>query len=185
MDRPLYAYAYAHVRYDDAIAMLAQDPQDLLQDAIDASVEHAHEVHASLHVPIGGFDLGRDVIVHLGTFQPVEQLRGTLPLRWEAATGQILFPTVHATLEIGALAVHSPGVQVTLVGSYTPPLGPVGGALDRAVTHRLAESVVHRFVQDVAERLEARVVRAVDLRLAEVAVDHVREELAQAAVTQS
>lgn len=170
MTRPLYAYAYAHVPYDDAIAMLAEDPHGLLQSATDASLEHADTVVANLHLEIGGFDLGRDVVVDLGQFNPVEQLRGVLPISWEAAEGHVLFPTVDATLEVAAMSLHPPMVQVTLAGTYEPPLGPLGRVIDRAVTRRLAEAVIHRFVHDVAERLEHLVDRAGDLQLAQVPV---------------
>lgn len=170
MDRPLYAYTYADVAYDDAIALLADDPEDVLQSATDASVDHGDEVVARLELDVAGFEVGRDVVVHLGAFDPIEQLRGVLPLRWEAAEGQVLFPTVDATLEIAAMSLHPPMTQVTLAGHYRPPMGAIGRALDR-VAHRAAEAVIHRFVRDVAERLEALAARAVTLRLQDVAVE--------------
>lgn len=157
MTRPLYAYDYAHVAFDDAIALLAEDPGGLLQSATDASMQHADEVVTNLHVEVAGFDLGRDVVIELGEFEPVEALRCILPVSWRAASGHLLFPTVAATLEIAALSLQPPLVQVTLAGSYDPPLGPLGTMVDRALTQRMAEAVIHRFVQDVACRLEARV----------------------------
>lgn len=157
MSRPLYAYDYAHVGFDDAIALLAQDPQGLLQSATDTSMRHADNVVTNLHVEVAGFDLAREVLVELGEFQPVEALRCVLPVSWRAASGHLLFPTVAATLEIAALSLQPPLVQVTLAGSYDPPLGPLGHVVDRALTHRMAEAVVHRFVEDVASRLESRV----------------------------
>lgn len=169
MDRPLYAYTYADVAYDDAIALLAEDPEGVLQSATEASVEHADDVVARLELGVGGFEVGRDVVVHLGTFDPVEQLRGVLPLHWEAAQGHVLFPTVDATLEVAAMSLHPPMVQVTLTGNYHPPMGLVGRAIDR-VAHRAAEAVIHRFVRDVAERLEALASHAVAVRLEDVAL---------------
>jgi hypothetical protein len=157
MTRPLYAYAYANVSYDDASAILAADPQHLLQSTTDSAMEHADRVVTNLHVEVAGFDLGRDVVVELGTFEPVEQLRSALPVRWQAATGHLLFPTVDATIEVAALSLHPPMVQLTLNGTYDPPLGPFGHVLDRSLTHRMAEAVIHRFVHELAARLEARV----------------------------
>jgi hypothetical protein len=153
--RPLYAYTYADVAYDDAIEVLARDPDALLQDATDSSAAHGEEVVSSLAVDLGGFELGRDVVIELEPFQPVEVLRGVLPLRWRAARGHLLFPTVDGQLEIAALSLHPPRVQVTLTGSYDPPFGAAGSLLDRAGPHRVAEAVVHRFVREVAARLEA------------------------------
>ena len=168
--RPLYAYAYADVPYDDAIAMLAEDPEGLLQSATDVSMRHADRVVANLHVDVGGFDLSRDVVVAIGAFDPVEQLRGVLPIAWRAAEGHVLFPTVDGTLEVAAMSLHPPMVQVTLCGSYEPPLGPLGRVVDRTIARRISEAAIHRFVHDVAERLQALVARAGDLRLAEVPI---------------
>ena len=148
--------------------MLAEDPEGLLQSATDVSVEHADEVVSNLHLEVGRFDLGRDVVVELEDFEPVEQLRGVLPLHWRAASGHVLFPTVDATLEVAALSLHPPMVQVTLAGAYDPPLGPLGRVVDRTLTRRLAAAVIHRFVHDVAARLEALVTRAADLQLVAV-----------------
>ncbi|MEX0835886.1 MAG: hypothetical protein WD010_07330 [Nitriliruptor sp.] len=154
MERPLYAYDYADVPYDDAIELLATDPERLLQDATDRSAAHAEEVVGNLAVDLGGFELGRDVVIELDAFQPVEVLRGVLPLRWRAARGHLLFPTVDAQLEITALSLSPPRVQVALTGSYDPPFGVAGDLLDRAGPHRVAEAVVHRFVREVTARLE-------------------------------
>lgn len=165
MDRPLYAYAYAEVPFDDAIAMLASDPEGLLQSATESSVEQAGEVVSNLRLEVGGFDLGRDVTIELGRFDPVEQLRAVVPISWRASAGHHLFPTLDASLEVAALSLQPPVVQVTVAGMYEPPMGLLGSVLDRTVLHRVAESVIHRFVHEVAERLEQR--------LAELALDEV------------
>lgn len=158
MFRPLYAYDYADVLYDDAVALLADDPEGLLQSATDTSMAHAGEVVSNLHLQLGGFELGRDVVVHLGELDATsEEARSVMPIHWEAATGHLLFPTVDATLEVAAMSIHPPMVQVTLAGSYDPPFGPLGRAIDRSLTHRVAEAVILRFVRDVATRLEERV----------------------------
>ena len=46
--------------------------------------------------------------------------------------------------------------QVDLRGTYAPPLGLLGGAIDALAGHRIAEAAVHRFVTAVAERLRRR-----------------------------
>jgi hypothetical protein len=152
--RTLYAYDYADVAYDDAIEVLARDPEALLQDATDLSAAHGEEVVGNLAIDLGGFELGRDVVIELEPFRPVEVLRGVLPLHWRAARGHLLFPTMEGQLEICALSLSPPRVQVTLTGTYEPPFGVAGEVLDRAGPHRVAEAVVHRFVREVAARLE-------------------------------
>jgi hypothetical protein len=157
MARPLHAYSYAEVPFDDAIALLASDAQGLLQKATDASTDQGDRVLATLHLDIGGFEISRDVVVEVGDFEPVGIMRSVVPLRWRAARGHLLFPTVDARLEITALSLEPPLVQVTLTGTYEPPLGAFGELLDRAFDQRVAEVVIHRFVNEVADRLEHRV----------------------------
>lgn len=157
MGRPLYAYSYAGVAYDDAIATLAREPRRLLQSATDASSSLGGEVVGSLAVDLGGFEVGRDVTIEIGQFEPIEVLRSILPVRWKAVRGALLYPTVDGQLEIAALSLHPPRVQVTLSGEYDPPFGWSGDVIDRAVLHRVAEAVAHRFVGEVAERLQVAV----------------------------
>jgi hypothetical protein len=160
MDRPLYVYTYADVPYDDAVTLLSEDPEGLLQKATDVSSAHGGDLVGNLHVDVGGFELGRDVVIELGEFTAEDDLRGTLPVKWRAAKGHLLFPTMNATLEVSALSLHPPLVQVTLAGTYAPPLGSVGALLDQMFDRRLAEAVVHRFVGEVASRLEDLVATA-------------------------
>jgi hypothetical protein len=55
--------------------------------------------------------------------------------------------------ELSFWPLTSTETQLELEGAYEPPLGLVGGAIDAAVGHRLAEAVVHRFLNDVVEQL--------------------------------
>jgi hypothetical protein len=43
------------------------------------------------------------------------------------------------------------GTLIALAGSYRPPLGLVGAALDRVVLHRLAAATMRRFVNRIGE----------------------------------
>lgn len=154
MSHPIYVYCYAKVSFDDAVALLEGDPRSLLQDATEVSVDRADTVLSMLHTHVGQFDVGRDVTIELGTFRPAELTRSLVPIRWKADKGHLWFPTMDATLEIAALSVSPPLVQVTLAGSYTPPLGPLGAVVDAIVAHRVAEAATHTFVNEVADRLE-------------------------------
>lgn len=154
MDRPIYSYAYAKVDFDDAIALLAGDPERLLQDATMASVAHTERIVATLHADVVGRGVDRDVVIELGEFDPVEILRSVVPVRWKAARGHLWFPTMDASLEVAALSLRPPLVQVTLVGTYRPPLGPLGAVVDVIGAHRIAEATTLAFVNEVASRLE-------------------------------
>jgi hypothetical protein len=66
---------------------------------------------------------------------------------------ETLIPSLEADIELGELG---PGrTQLSISARYTPPLGPLGHALDRALLHRVAEATVKDFLDRVAERLSA------------------------------
>jgi hypothetical protein len=83
----------------------------------------------------------------------------TVGLRWEA-TGPAgsLFPLLDANISI------SPGqhegtvggkqtARLALTGSYRPPLGRLGAALDQVVLHRVATATIRALLQNVAAAL--------------------------------
>jgi len=83
--------------------------------------------------------------------------RSAVPLRWHAETGRLLFPALAADLEVSAVVLDPPLTQLTVTGSYQPPLGILGAGADRLLLHRLAEATVHRFTHEVADELRRRV----------------------------
>jgi hypothetical protein len=72
-----------------------------------------------------------------------------IPLRW-VATGALsgAFPVLDANLELTAT---DSGTQLDFIGSYRPPLGVLGAALDRLVMHNVARATVQRFAAQLAE----------------------------------
>ena len=78
-------------------------------------------------------------------------------LGWKAARGTSLFPQMEAVLSAWPLSAQE--TQIEIDGTYTPPLGAIGQALDALLLHRFAEAAVHRFLEDVVEQLR-RDVRA-------------------------
>lgn len=157
MDRPLHTYTYLDAPFDLVSRLLAEDATAVLQRATDAGDDETRQLSRSLKVAIGGFELGREVTVRLGEFQPVEVARSVVPVRWEAASGRSLFPAVAAQLEVAAVTLDPPRTQVTLDGTYQPPLGWFGAGVDALLLHRLAEAAVHRFVEEVAAQLRQKV----------------------------
>ena len=87
----------------------------------------------------------------------VRELSGTgssagLALRWEATgPGGALFPVLDADLTLADLGDE--GTLVKLAGVYRPPFGALGGALDRAGLHRVAEATIKGFLAQVAGEL--------------------------------
>lgn len=171
MERPLYAYSYAPVAYEDALAVLGDDPRRILQPATDVAGERAREVGATISIPLGSFEVGRDVTIEVGKMRPIELLRAVVPLRWRAESHAGLFPAVDAQLEVMALSMQPPLTQVTLVGAYRPPFGWVGAAADLLAGHRVAELAVLRFVEEIASRLTELLAEAQPLIAAEGAAE--------------
>lgn len=81
-----------------------------------------------------------------------------LPLSWRATGTPALFPTLDAHIEVAPLGEWR--TQLSLSGTYRPPLGAVGRAADRALLHRVAESTVKDLVDRMAAAIETRVERA-------------------------
>ena len=74
-----------------------------------------------------------------------------LALRWEAAgPGGGLFPVLDADLKLAALGE---GTVLTMAGSYRPPLGSLGEALDRTILHRVAAATIRSFLTRVAAQI--------------------------------
>ena len=49
--------------------------------------------------------------------------------------------------------ITSTETQLDFGGGYEPPMGPLGGALDAMIGHRIADASIHRFLADVAHHL--------------------------------
>jgi hypothetical protein len=95
----------------------------------------------------------RTVVVELG-----DSVRSgstiVFPLRWVAAAGPGLFPSLDADLEVAALR---PGrTLLAMSARYVPPFGPVGRVIDRAVLSRVAEATLKDFLDRVAARIMER-----------------------------
>ena len=76
-----------------------------------------------------------------------------MQLQWEAAKSPRLFPFMRAEFSIYPLTATE--TQLDFAGTYEPPLGVLGSAMNAIIGHRIAEASVHRFVTDVAEYLRA------------------------------
>jgi len=90
--------------------------------------------------------------VELCVGQPIRfPSKTVLPVSWRPASLETLIPSLDADIEFGELG---PGrTQLSISARYTPPLGSLGRALDRALLHRVAEATVKDFLDRVAERL--------------------------------
>jgi hypothetical protein len=72
-----------------------------------------------------------------------------LAVRWEATgPGGGLFPALDANITV--MPADGRTTVLRLTGSYRPPLGTLGTALDAAVLHRVATATIRTFLNDIA-----------------------------------
>jgi hypothetical protein len=107
---------------------------------------YGHESAHLMRVAVGG--LSKMVRVQVRELAWTETSAG-LAIRWEATgPGGGLFPALDADIR---LAPTEEGTTLlTIVGSYRPPLGSLGDALDRTVLHRVAAATIRRFLAKLA-----------------------------------
>jgi hypothetical protein len=156
VERTLYCYAYVEAPFDDVSHELAVHAARIMQRATDESAEQAGTLSRTLRVAVGGFEVSRDVRIQVGDFEPRAVTRSVVPLRWQAEKGRLLFPSLTAELEVAAVVFDPPLTQISVSGTYEPPLGVLGAGADRLLLHRLAEATMHRFTHEVADELRRR-----------------------------
>lgn len=79
-----------------------------------------------------------------------------LAIRWEAAgSSSGAFPVLDADIRLAPAGEQL--TLLTLTGSYRPPFGRAGEAVDRAVMHRVATATVRNFLASMAAVLTRRV----------------------------
>jgi hypothetical protein len=155
----LRCYEYVNRPYAQVRDALRADPAGIFERATKGAASRAHDLAASLHVDLGGVEIGAEVAITVEAIDEVaESPMGHAPmtklkLSWKAAKAAGLFPSMAAELSIYGLSKDE--TQLDLHGRYTPPLGALGSALDSLVGHRLADASVHRFLADVASLLKA------------------------------
>jgi hypothetical protein len=109
---------------------------------------YGENVTGLLRVGLSGFAATK--LVQVSFLEPIyrEDVM-SVGLRWEAAgTTGGLFPVLDATITIGPEGEKT--ARLALVGSYRPPLGRLGAALDTAILHRVATATVRSLLQDAA-----------------------------------
>jgi hypothetical protein len=103
-------------------------------------------------------DVGKEIEISLQNVEETPPSGRTpavthLHFEWKAKQSPGLFPLMHAELSVYALTATE--TQLDFSGTYDPPLGLLGSALDAVVGNRIADASIHRFVSEVAEYLRA------------------------------
>lgn len=155
MRRHVYFYTHLEQGYADLAEVLAGEPAAWLPMPAEAREDGwLVDLHALGALPSGV--AGHTALVRVGgasaaaAGHPATLLRA---VAWQSATAERMVPVLEADLELASLDAY--GCQLSMMGSYRPPLSVIGEAGDRLLGHRVAEACVRRFVLDVAGRLAA------------------------------
>jgi hypothetical protein len=114
--------------------------------------QHGDRLTSTLAVgPGSGGVVSKEVEVELGGVVTDGGVT-TLPLRWRATGPDRLFPIFDGVLEARGESLDAS--RLTVRGTYTVPLGPVGRFGDGVIGRRLARQSLSAFVEGVAQRLD-------------------------------
>lgn len=151
MRRHVYYYTHVEQSFEAARDLLSTDPAVWLPEP---ALTHGDRwlVDLCADGPLPAALATQRAAVEVG--EPIETSAALLrSVTWRAMSGTEAIPVLTADLELNPLS--STVSQLSLIGSYRPPLTVVGDAGDRLIGHRIAEACVRRFVHDVADRLTA------------------------------
>lgn len=154
--REVRAFDYVNHPYDRVREALSRDPLEVFRSATRAATSRVRSLASELRVSLGGVEVGAEIDISVEDVEEVEWGPTSSPatrlhLRWAATQHPRLFPIMSGVLAVYRLTATE--TQLDFSGSYDPPLGPLGDALDAVALHRVAEASVHRFIQDVAHYL--------------------------------
>jgi hypothetical protein len=154
--RTLRCYDYVNQPFAQVEGALRRDAAGIFKRATTGAAERERAIAVQLHVQVGALDVATDVEVEVGpvddtTSSPFGSQATVFPLSWRAASSPSLFPCMKARLSVYPLSRAE--TQLEFEGTYDPPFGWLGDAIDSAVGHRLAEASVLHFLHDVAALL--------------------------------
>ena len=119
--------------------------------ALIATSEDSYSRETGTLTRVGAIGLFKLVRVQVRELARTEKSAG-IALRWEATgPGGGLFPVLDADVRLTPAGEHV--TLLSMAGSYRPPLGALGRALDQAILHRVAAATIRRFVAQVAARI--------------------------------
>jgi hypothetical protein len=119
--------------------------------ALTTTSEDSYSRETGTLTRVGAIGLSKLVRVQMRELARTEKSAG-IALRWEAVgPGGGLFPVLDADVRLTPAGEHV--TLLSMAGSYRPPLGSLGQALDQAILHRVAAATIRRFVAQVAARI--------------------------------
>lgn len=149
----LHCYDYVNHDYASVREALLADPIAIFRDATTRGTGDAAK--SELRVTLGALELAAAIEIEIVSTWPSRSPLGkpaqAITMTWKSPNRPGWFPTMSATLTCYALS--STETQLDFDGTYEPPLGVFGAAVDAVAMHRFAERAVANFVSEVATYL--------------------------------
>jgi len=142
-----------HAPFRRIESVLLRDPRSWVPAAARRAEGHRERLLTEAGVPIDGHRISRTVVLKFEHPPLRAPSRTLLPFSWADSQHRVMLPTLEADLELASL-----GPETTLLAinaRYTPPLGRLGAAMDRALLHRVAEATLKDFLDRIGRRLVA------------------------------
>jgi hypothetical protein len=150
-DMLIQDFAQIDLGFDEVSARVRADPHALIAESAGAAYRHGERLSVRLTPLLGIPRLGKSIDVDLA--EPYEREdRLVIPMHWWAPGATRLFPHLDGDLEFAPLGARTS--QITLMGSYDPPLGFIGRRADVLLLHRIAEASIRSFLIRVSRNLE-------------------------------
>jgi hypothetical protein len=147
----MFVYYYVHLALPLEEATAGLKAMTGMQGEAEAAYQDGEDLRARLSTHEGSV-LAKEVRLTVGTPRAGEG-EVLFPITWLAVGTPGLFPQMEADLLLTDLGPDL--TQLTFRGTYRPPFGSVGRAVDRTLLHRLAETCVKSFVDRTACALTA------------------------------
>lgn len=152
----LRCYDYVNQPFARVREVLLSNAADIFTRATASASERERAIGTQLRARIGSLEVAAKVRVQVGPARdtqssPLGYGITEFPLSWQAVSMPSLFPHMQATLSVYPLSATE--TQLDFEGTYDPPLGLLGDAIDAIAGHRIAEASVLRLLQDIAALL--------------------------------
>lgn len=146
----LKCYVEVPLPYAEVRERMISDPRAWLGDLTDAAQRDGERLLVEVGLSAAGRRLQRSAAIETGTVRADERI-AMLPVRFSIDEASRLFPVMEGMLDAAWLGDNRS--QLALELRYRPPLGLIGEAVDRALLHRVAETVMRGFLESAAARL--------------------------------
>lgn len=142
----MFLQYYTHVPVSlSKVEARIEDVRAHLEDWAGVAYREGEDLHATVGPGSGGY--AKKVRLEIG--RPEIRASGVAyRVSWTAAGAKSLFPRLTADLVLSH--VGQTRTKLSLQGTYEPPLGMVGRAVDRMLLHNVAEATVQDWVDRVA-----------------------------------